>query len=771
MSTEMRLNTAIGLVSAAVVAFQLCLMQILSIVQWHHYAAMVIALALLGFGASGTCITLLQERLLRGYASLLPVFLLACGAAMAFSVGTAMTPPVRFDAMLVLARPQSSWRLTLTCLVFFTPFFLGAMAIGLAFVRHVRAIGRLYCSNLVGSGLGSLLAVALMWGFLPERMPGLIAILPVLAGIIMCGTPRRAAAACLALVPAAWVALYPPELAMSEFKALSKALDMPGSTIVCSRNSPYGLMQVVSSPSLRFAPGLSLERQALLPAAPAVFRNGDWFGPVPRGYARARADILDSTTTGLPYALGDPRRVLVLDAGTGADAAQALTHGAEVWAVEQNPFAVDIMQDNLESSRLRVLNTGSRTFLMRYPTRFDLIVLPMIDAFGGTGGLYALSENYLLTVEAIGQMWNRLSPRGMLSASCWMDYPPRASLKLLATLAEVLERSGVDPRAHIVAVRSWGTLTFAVQMKPIAPGDVERTGRFCDALGFDPVLLPGLEPSRRERFHALQDAAWFDNVDAVLSLKRQDMPYDFDIRPATDDRPYFSQFLTEKSLARLSSLYGIRAIPFFEISYLVLIATALQITALAFVLIVLPLMKIGRSGKTRTLLYFGGIGIGYMLIEIVLIQRFVLYLGNLVYAAAAVIGAMLIFSGAGSYVSPHLRSVSRYILAGIPCLVLAGAFALPPLLHGTISLPLAARVGIMLLFIAPPAFLMGMPFALGISAIGEDQVPWAWGVNGCLSVVSTPLATIIAVELGFAWVMILAACAYGVTFLSTAGRH
>ncbi|MRR37156.1 hypothetical protein EG829_21360 [bacterium] len=293
--------------------------------------------------------------------------------------------------------------------------------------------------------------------------------------------------------------------------------------------------------------------------------------------------------------------------------------------------------------------------------------------------------------------------------------------------------------------------------------------KFCDELGFDPVILPGLEPSERTRFHALQDKGWFDDVDAVMTSKRNTMSYAFNIRPATDDRPYFSQFLTRQSLARLNTLYGTRAIPFLEISYLVLIVTTLQITVLALVLIVLPLLKAGRAGRMPTLLYFGGIGIGYMFIEMVLIQRFVMYLGNDVYAAATVISAMMIFSGSGSYVSARLRTVSHYILGGIPFLILIAVLALPSLLSVTIFLSMAGRIGIMLLLIAPLAFGMGMPFALGISSIVDDDVPWAWGINGCLSVIGTPLATVIAVELGFTWVMILAACAYGVAFCSSAG--
>lgn len=759
-----RLIVAIGLVSGAIVAFQLSLMQILSIVQWHHFATMIIALALLGFGASGTCIALLRERLVKIYTYMMPICLLACGVAMALAVETAQSPFIRFDSLLLFVEPRSFWRLALTCLIYLVPFFLGALAIGLAFTRHVPVIGQLYCANLIGSGLGGVLAIILMWWFPPESIPGLIAVFPILAGIIMCGKPGWAAS--LVLIPVAWIIWHPSGLVMSEFKALKKALDLPGSMIVSARNSPFGLMQVLASPTLRFAPGVSLAYQARLPVTRAAFLNGDWYGPILPWKPRVHETILDYTTNALPYALAEREQVLALDAGTGADIAQALSHGASVRAVEPNPAAVDIMQAAFgRETRLRVFNSSSRTYLMRDASPCDLIILPMIDAFGGTSGLYALAENYLLTVEAVTQMWDRLTPQGMLSISCWLDYPPRTSLKLLATLTEVIRHRGLEPQTHIIAVRSWGTLTVVAKRTPITPDEAARARRFCDTLGFDPAILPGLEPSRRARFHALQDTHWFDDVDALLSPRREPLPYDFNIKPATDDRPYFSQFLTCRSLARLKDLYGPRSIPFFEISYLLLILTTIQISLFAFVLIILPLIKTGRTGKLHTVLYFGGIGIGYMFIEIVLIQRFILYLGNPIYAAATVIGAMLFFSGCGSFVSSRCHEVRRFILGGIPCLVLLLVFMLPLILSLTIQLPLSGRAGIALLLIAPLAFGMGMPFPSGIAAIAPNDVAWAWGVNGCLSVVSAPLATIIAVELGFTWVMILAAGAYSVPYL------
>ena len=170
-----------------------------------------------------------------------------------------------------------------------------------------------------------------------------------------------------------------------------------------------------------------------------------------------------------------------------------------------------------------------------------------------------------------------------------------------------------------------------------------------------------------------------------------------------------------------------------------------------------------------TLLYFSGLGIGYMFVEIVLIQRFLLYLGNPLYAAAAAISGMLLSSGIGSLLTTRLIKAKNHALALftlIILIILLYARYLTPLVLGTINLPQAARIVLALLLIAPAALLMGMPFPLGIRLLtgtNDSEIPWAWGINGCLSVVGTLLASVIAVEAGFAWVMIVAALAYGIT--------
>jgi hypothetical protein len=208
--------------------------------------------------------------------------------------------------------------------------------------------------------------------------------------------------------------------------------------------------------------------------------------------------------------------------------------------------------------------------------------------------------------------------------------------------------------------------------------------------------------------------------------------------------------------------------------YLIVVLTFFQMAAAAVVLILLPLLRLGwrDGGRLRTFLYFGGLGIGFMLVEINLIHRFVFYLGHPVYAASVVICAVLVFSGAGSCASSRLDSgetAPHRAAAIVALLLLLYALILPPLIDLTIALPLAWKVLLTLVLLAPPAFAMGFPFPLGLQALSrrrEADVPWAWGINGCLSVLSTALATIIAVEAGFTVVFLVAAAAYGGAALS-----
>lgn len=793
-----RLMLSLGLLSAAIIAFQLALMQVLSIVQWYHFAYMVISIALLGFGAAGTVLALFRNSLLKHINVLLPALMIGCGLAMSLVTGISQWPFFRFDSYLLFADYSHIGKLLLTYLLFFIPFFIGALAIGLIFDRYVLTIGKIYFANLVGSGAGGLLLLALLWYFLPARIPALIAMLPVIAGLLIVPPYEKdrsildqhktllLAFAFIAFISCIFKTIVPARLQLSEFKDLSKTLLLPNAKIKMERTSPYGLVQAVTSPVLRYAPGLSLTAQQTAHVEAALFINGDWSGVVTDLRYSDSSFILNFTSMALPYIMTPRDDVLVLHSGTGMDVMHALSnHAKKITAVEPNSTLVNALKNELVryndslfyNKAVTLHNTEPRTFLFTDTAHYDLITVPMVGSFGGSAGLYAMHEQFLLTRESFIQMWERLSTGGAISISSWIDYPARNPLKILSTLVEVMEKLKIShPQMHIAAVRSWATITFVLTRSPLTETQIQNIRIFCNDMQFDPTFLPYLHPEERTEYHQLQDSSFLKHMDKLFSAERKSLyaSYDFNIAPATDNRPYFSQFIRWKNLPRLATYFGNRTIPFFELGYLLTAITFIQIVVISFVLIVLPLFKTDwkRKNKMPVLLYFSGIGLGYMFVEMVLIQNFILYFGQPVYAAAAVITSLLVLSGFGSYTSPYFtRSNKRLqaVFAAIVILLLLYAITLRPILQQTIHVSMAVKGLIVFLLMAPLAFFMGIPFPAGLSLVARSdkrEVAWPWGINGCISVISAVLATIIAVEAGFVIVLLLAALGYCLPFMA-----
>jgi spermidine synthase len=793
-------NTAIFLLSAAIIAYQLVLMQVLSIVQWHHLAFLVISTALLGFGAAGTFLSILREKLLNAYEWLFPCLMFLTATGFILAIPVSQFDPIRFDLFLLFSNSSHSWKLMTTYLLFFLPFFSGALAIGLCFVKYTGQINKLYFSNLLGSSAGGLLAIALMKVCMPQNIPLLIALLPITAGLLLLKNkpPQRKGnfpigiSVSLSVVFAVASIFASKSLKPSQFKDLSSALLLPEATIMLEKSGPNGLVSVLDAPSLRYAPGLSLNFEDTLPVRKAVFVNGNWAGVVAKTPSNEKS-ALDYSTTALPWLLAKPRKVLLPDAGTGEYVAYALYRGAsDITALETNEELVSLLRNELATDngalfhqpQVQLKSLESRTWLQIDTATYDLILLPDVSSFGGNSGVQALREDYNMTVEAFESMLRKLSNRGILSLNCWLDYPVRYPLKVLATFVEAMKRIGNDhPALHICAIRSWSTITFAAQKTPFSQTQIDSIRKFCEAMSFDPALLPDIAVSERQKYNQLQDAYFFDNLDRLISSKPDSLfsEYAFDIRPATDQRPFFPQFLQWKSLPALAKSIGAKSVPFLELGYLLVIVTFFQLALIAALLIILPLLTLdsgrrslyqSRIGFWRMLLYFGGIGVGFMFVEIVLIQQFILFLGSPIYATAAVITGLLLFSGIGSYYSPGIISNRRYwrgYLLAIVLMLFVYAFALHPLLLTAASLPFLLKLLLFSATLFPLGFLMGLPFPTGLSRINQQQehaTAWAWAVNGYFSVVSTSLASIIAVELGFLWVMLLAAMAYLVVFVS-----
>ncbi|HEX9659214.1 MAG TPA: hypothetical protein VGA18_02900, partial [Rhodothermales bacterium] len=356
---------AVFTVSAGLIAFQVSLLQVLSIVQWHHFASLIISVALLGFGASGTVLSLARKWMLDRFDRLLPLLLAASVAMIALAVPASQTEIARFDSYLVFVQTRHAVALLLTCLILAFPFFLGALAIGLAFVRFTDDIGKLYFWNLVGSGVGGALALALMWTVDPQviaPMSGLFAAagsFPVAARVrskSMLAVTSTAPMICLALI------VYPSELSPSQFKDISRALDLPDAEVIFRRSGPQGLVEVISAPAARNAPGLSLKYTGDVPARDMVFVNGDAVGALPLDSYSDSTSIYDYSTRALPYEMAPVGLALVLASGTGEAVRHAEARGVEsIRAVEPHEALTSLWMDTRHG--VDVKSVQARTWL------------------------------------------------------------------------------------------------------------------------------------------------------------------------------------------------------------------------------------------------------------------------------------------------------------------------------------------------------------------------------------------------------------------------
>jgi len=793
---------SVALISAAALAYEILLMRLLSIIHWHHFTYMIISVALLGYGASGTFLSLSQNRLKGRFSSAFIVNAVMFGLTSVSCFALAQSLP--FNALEVLWDSRQPLWLLCIYLLLFIPFFCAANCICLCFSEFPQHMNRVYCFDLLGAGLGGLLAIALLFLLLPAAALCVVAQLGLLAALVAMielRTGTRAWKLSLLLVLAALVASsHGLPLNLSQFKGLKQALSVQGASEVDQRSSPLGLLTTVESPAVpyRHAPGLSLNAPGEPPAQLAVFTDGDGMTVITANTGPPQAlDYLDKVTSALPYHLLEPTStgrapaVLVLGAGGGADVLQALHLGASrVDAVEVNAQLIGLVRQEFgefsgflyDDPRVTVHFAEARGFVSAKRRQWNLIQIALLDSFGASAaGLHALGENYLYTVEAFQEYLRKLRPGGILATTRWIKLPPRDGLKMLATAAVALEESGIEnPGNHLVMIRGWNTSTLLARNEAFSNDDIERIRTFCRERWFDLVTYPGINESETNQYNILRQAWFYQASQSLLDERREAFfkAYKFDIRPATDDRPYFFHLLKWRSLPEILSLRGQGGLPLLEQGYLILIVTLLQAVLASLVLILLPLLIKTSSGHQearglwRVFGYFLAIGFAFILIEIAFIQKFILFLSHPLYAVAVVLSSFLLFAGLGSAVSGKWNTQARIlrIVLGIAVLAMLYIFLLPPLFQQLISLPDIVKIIISAVLIAPLAFLMGMPFPLGLSRVAQmfpERVPWAWGINGCASVMGAVLATLMAVHAGFQLVVITALLLYFLAAVST----
>jgi hypothetical protein len=789
---------AIAVLSAATLAYEVLLLRLFAIVQWHHFAYMAISIALLGFGASGTFLFLTQRWLGRRFLAAFS----ANAAAFGFTTLAVFVLAQRlpFNALEVIWVPRQLLWLFVLYLLLAVPFFAAANCIGLAFAHFRDGIGRVYAWNLLGSGVGALGLVGLLHLIPLETALRLVAGLGLAAAALASLAAGRrhvgiAAGIAVAAVvlplatPSSWTSLR-----LSPYKSLSMALSVPGAEVLSQSSSPLGLLTVTGNARVPFrhAPGLSLNNKVEPPAQLALFTDGEG----PAAITAFHGDLapfayLGFMTSALPYYLLETPKVLILGAGGGSDVLQALYQGAEaIDAVELDPRMVrlvaethaDFAGDLYAHPAVRAHVAEARAFVAGSPDDWDLIQIPLFDSFAAAAGGHGLSESYVYTIEALRDYLGHLRPGGYIAITRWLKLPPRDSLKLFATALETLEREGVaEPGRQLVLLRGWGTTTLLVRNGKIGAGEAAAVRAFARDRGFDIAYLPGLAAEEANRANVLREPWFFEGARALAGPGRDNFldRYKFDIRPTTDDRPYFFDFFRWRSLPEFLELRARSGAALIEWSYPILFATLVQAALLSVILILLPL-RLRRSGEGRSpdrwrvMGYFLCLGLAFLFVEIAFIQRFVLFLGHPIHAVAVVLAGLLVFAGLGSGLAPRFAAVvaasswSRLTPIGaaviaISAIALLYVLALPPVFARLMALPEAARIALSLALIAPLGFFMGMPFPLGLTRVSMHVpalVPWAWGVSGCFSVISAILATVLAIHFGFTAVVLLAVILY-----------
>jgi hypothetical protein len=771
------------LLSAATLMFQVSYTRVLSVALWHHFVWMVVSIALLGYAVSGVLLTVLpglrEMDLDRAMTTL----------TVAFSVSI----PLSHAALNIVPFDPSrlSWdRLQLLYVavyyvIFSIPFVLSGLVVTLAIEKSGERVNRLYFSNLTGSALGSFLV---LFSFGPLTGSGVVVLSAILAGVsALAFTGLRRTARVVGCWVVVLLVLLPFSssllpIQISPYKNLMAALRYPGARLIDTRWNAFSRVDIVESGLVRHAPGLSLKYEGEIPRQIGIIVDGDDLKAITEYDGDPSSlTFTEALPASLPYRLRVRPRVLVVNVGGGLDVLTALYHGpAKITAVEANPLIVESMRgDYAEFSgavyldeMVEVVVAESRSFVRTSADEYDVIVLPMVHgASASSTGIYALSENYLYTVESFVEFMGRLSDDGVLCVTTWLLPPPREDVRITSLAISALEAMGVaDPSGHIAAIRSWGTITYLIGRSPLSAEDTAEIREFCREMGFDIVHLPDVEPSEVNVYNVFPEPFYYNLIHEMLNAEDREGFYEsylYEIGPTTDERPYFSNFYRwDRLLETYESLDG-RWQPLVEGGFLVPLAL-IQALILSLVIVVLPLWgRIGMRARGPPLLlaYFFCLGLGYMFVEMALVQRFILVLGHPTYSISVVISSLLLASGLGSYLSGRVepgRLRHRLVLLSVGLLIPLYGFLFRDL-HRLLDIPAQFRLIAVFIVILPLGILMGMPFPIGVRLISEanrESIPWAWAVNGCASVLGSIAPSILAFQLGFTSVFLCAGAAY-----------
>ncbi|MDR0400719.1 MAG: hypothetical protein LBH51_07215 [Treponema sp.] len=823
---------ALFLISIADISYELLVMRIFSIGGWSNFGSLVISTALLGVGLSGIIITFLDDWV----SSHTGLVMSICAVSLPLLMGGAviLAQLVPFNPVFLASDSRQIWFIGAYYIIYGLPFFVIAAFTGVAFIALRDEIQKVYFWNMVGSGIGGFFIIVFMF-LLPPRY----LILPILGLSIAAAAfacierdeetrvyrfpwPHLCALALSSAGSLVCVFLW-GDIRVSDYKAISYVRKYPDSLLVHHSYSPGGEYHAYASRYFHFAPGLSDNaalRNAPMPSQVYWGLFVDGSGPIGvMGNLRENEQpYMDYLPMAAPYTMLANPDVLLVNLSGGINAQVARYKGARnIDIVEPSPEMIRLLREDpnivrftgdlLNSGNISVVQGEGRSWCVDHPGEYDLVEISLVDSIGlSDSGGYAVHEDFKYTVEAFKEYFSSLREGGVLSVTVWDRLnPPRNVLKLLNSIITAMRESGVEEPEK--CFYSFGlfmsTSTVLVKNGPFTEGEIYDLNNFVKTRSFEQLYAPDTELPQRDLDILL--GAYYQHfegheTEAVESFTNADMyravipvffsgnagpiedQYIFDIRPMRDERPYYSGFLKLENLPMyLDQMEDISE----EWGYLLLLGMLLQACVFGFIVIVIPVLARRKTlfrnpGSTVGIIfYYAGLGLGYMLIEIYLIQRLGLFLSNPTYSTSIVITVMLIFSALGNLCSTLVKKI-RIVAVPLACAAVAGGllfyiFGLDEFLDRFHSASLVTRVYVSTLIIAPTAFFMGFPFPNGLDTLQKNKphlLPWAWGMNGGLSVAGSALARVLAVSSGFSGLLSLGIGVYllvGILYPSNRG--
>jgi hypothetical protein len=780
------------LVSLATVGYEIALTRYFAVAKWSEYGYWVISIALAGFAFSGVVMALARDWFARRGPALLaglPGALIVAAAVGFHYVTTNPFNPLQLQNEATYQPQLYDIAGYYACLLPF--FFLSGLYVGLSFVLNDTRIGRVYGFDLTGAGLGALLVLGLMALVHPfDLVPCLLLPLGVAALFVL---PRRwavIAATSAALLAGEALLLLDNQATFNDYKAIYAPLHVLNSKTLAQIDSPRGLYTLLDDFTERVDTDISNDAAMMgLPGPPTAFglyRDGNRLaalpkpGPIDAAYAAG-------TLSALPYTLRPKARVLLAGASGGFRIAEAEQLGARaIDALEPEPVLRAALRHGLGPSPAMALRPGLRILAdgpiaaARADGPYDIIDISgdFLDSSEANTSAFA--------AEAIATYLHAITPGGLVSIPVSIREFPAYAVRMLATVRLGLIQAGIaDPAAHVLVYRSAWNVRILLSDTPFGAARIAAARKFCDDRSFDMSYYPGIDvaAARAGIYNDLPAVSFAqgqvisgdgahdaiaDEAGAVLAGKSTESARAFNLAPITYDRPSFYSVLRLSQLGTI--LKRLEILPQAEIGALVNLAVLAQAVAVALVVLAVPLLAGRRirapgGGTIRAILYFSVLGLGFLFIELFLIDRASFYLNDRTSGFALVLTGMLIFSGLGSMAQHRFAATpQRGILIATAVVLIWGIVLLAGLqgfLLATLGLPWLARAGIVLGLVAPVSFALGLPFPLGLSRIGSGGfLPWAWGLNGAFSVVSTPLANLLALVFGYDRVLLLALLLY-----------